>query len=191
MGERRDVDGSWGTARWLAAVLVGVATLAACSGAGDGTGPSGGSTVSATGSAAGAGSRPVAAGPGEGLFAAAGESPLRPSEPQVVRARLVRVELDQLLGPSGPADAGAVTFNLFPDATVIGVIEHVETSGDTVSWSGRLDGVEFGTFTMVHTAGVFMAHVASPGGIYEATVVDGDRYRVVQIDQTKFPGGRD
>ena len=86
---------------------------------------------------------------------------------------------------------GSVTFNLFPDATVTGVIEHVETSGDSVSWSGRLDGVELGTFSMVHTAGVFMAHVASPRGVYEVTVVDGDRYRVVQIDQTKFPGGRD
>ena len=183
------MDGGSGTVCRLAVLLVCVATLAACSGAGDRS--SGGSAVSPIGTGAAAGSRPVVAGLGEGLFVAAGESPLRPSEPQVARARLVRVELGQLLGPEGPADRGSVTFNLFPDATVSGSIEHVETSGDSVSWSGRLDGVELGTFTMVHTAGVFMVHVASPRGVYEATVVDGDLYRVVQIDQSRFPGGRD
>lgn len=187
MGEWRDVDRGVGTGRRWGLLFAAVAVLAACSGAADGS--SGGSSVRPA--AGGTGSGPVAAGPGEGLFVAAGDSPLRPSEPQVARARLVRVELGQLLRPEGPADRGSVTFNLFPDATVTGVIEHVETSGDSVSWSGRLDGVELGTFSMVHTAGVFMAHVASPRGVYEVTVVDGDRYRVVQIDQTKFPGGRD
>ena len=34
-----------------------------------------------------------------------------------------------------------------------------------------------------------MGHFASPLGIYEAVIVEDDLYRVIQIDQTKFPGG--
>jgi hypothetical protein len=49
--------------------------------------------------------------------------------------------------------------------------------------------VENSYFTLVYTSGVFMGHFGSPLGIYEAVIVEDDLYRVIQIDQTKFPGG--
>jgi hypothetical protein len=113
-----------------------------------------------------------------------------PSEPHISRYRFVEVDLSQLLDESGQSlDVKRVVFNLFPDAVYTGIIEQVEQSGDAVSWSGYLENVENSYFTMVYTSGVFMGHVGSPLGVYETVIVEGDLYRVIQIDQTKFPGG--
>lgn len=113
-----------------------------------------------------------------------------PSEPHISRSRFVKVDLSQLLDEAGkPLNIREIVFNLFPDVIYTGVIEQVEQSGDTVSWSGYLEGVEYSTFTLVYTSGVFMGHFGSPLGTYETVIVEDDLYRVIEIDQTKFPGG--
>ena len=113
-----------------------------------------------------------------------------PEEPQIVRSRFVKINLDQVLDESGrPRDVKEITLNLFSDVVYNGVIEQTETSGDSISWTGVLRDVENSYFTMVYTSGVFMGHFASPEGIYEAVIVEDDLYRVIMIDQTKFPGG--
>jgi hypothetical protein len=113
-----------------------------------------------------------------------------PSEPHISRYRFVKVDLSRLLDDTGQfLDVKRIVFNLFPDAVYTGVIEQVEQSGDTVSWSGYLEDVENSYFTLVYTSGVFMGHFGSPLGIYETVIVEDDLYRVIQIDQTKFPGG--
>ncbi len=125
-----------------------------------------------------------------GLFADTDITRDLPDEPHISRYRFVKLNLEQLLDETGQArNLKEVTFNLFSDVVYTGVIEQVEQSGDSVSWSGILEGVENGYFTMVYTSGVFMGHFASPLGVYEAVFVDDDLYRVIQIDQTKFPGG--
>lgn len=113
-----------------------------------------------------------------------------PVEPQISRYRFVKIDLSQLLDDTGQSlDVKRIVFNLFPDVVYTGVIEQVEQSGDTVSWSGYLEEVENSYFTLVYTSGVFMGHFGSPVGVYEAVIVEDDLYRVIQIDQTKFPGG--
>jgi hypothetical protein len=113
-----------------------------------------------------------------------------PSEPHISRSRFVKVDLKLLLDESGESrEVEKIVFNLFPDVVYTGLIEQVERSGDSYSWSGYLQGVENSYFTLVYTSGVFMGHFGSPQGIYEAVVVEDDVYRVIQIDQTKFPGG--
>ena len=115
-----------------------------------------------------------------------------PEEAHIVRSRFVKINLDQLLDETGQArDVKEIIFNLFPDVTYTGVIEQVDQSGDTISWSGYLKDVEYSYFTMVYTSGVLMGHFASPLGVYETAFVDGDLYRVIMIDQTKLPGGED
>lgn len=113
-----------------------------------------------------------------------------PAEPHISRWRFVKINLGQLLDETGQArNVKEITFNLFPDVVYIGVIEQVEQNGDGFSWSGYLKDVEYSYFTMVYTSEVFMGHFASPLGVYEAVLVEDDIYRVIQIDQTKFPGG--
>lgn len=125
-----------------------------------------------------------------GLFADTELTRVLPAQPHISRSRFVKINLGQLLDESGQSrNVKEISFNLFPDAVYTGVIEQAEQSGDSFSWSGVLKGVEYSSFTMVYTSGVFMGHFASPLGIYETVIVEDDLYRVIQIDQTKFPGG--
>lgn len=113
-----------------------------------------------------------------------------PEEPQIVRSRFVKIRMDLLLDEMGQArDVKEIVFNLFPDVSYTGVVEEVVQNGDGYSWSGYLKDVDTSYFTMVYTSGVFMGHFASPLGVYETAFVEGDLYRVIMIDQTKFPGG--
>lgn len=128
--------------------------------------------------------------PSAGLFADTEITRDLPAEPHITRSRFVKVNLGQLLDETGQArNVKEITFNLFPDVVYIGVVEQVEQSGDSYTWSGYLQDVEYSYFTMVYTSGVFMGHFASPQGIYEAVFVEDGLYRVIEIDQTKFPGG--
>lgn len=113
-----------------------------------------------------------------------------PAEGHISRWRAVRVNLALLLDEQGQArNLKEFTVNLFPDVTYIAVIENIEQSGGVYSWSGYLKDVELSYFTMVYTGGAFMGHFASPLGVYETAFSQGDVYRVIQIDQSKFPGG--
>lgn len=125
-----------------------------------------------------------------GLFLETDETRELPAEPHITRWRPVKIDLGQLLDDTGQArNVKEITFNLFSDVVYTGVIEQVEQSGDSYTWSGYLQSVENSYFTMVYTSGVFMGHFASPLGVFEAVYVEGDLYRVIEIDQTKFPGG--
>ena len=126
----------------------------------------------------------------DGFFVETNQTRVLPEEPQIIRSRFVKVHLDQLLDGTGqPRDVKQIALNLFPDVIYTGIIEQVEENGDSISWSGYLKDVETSYFTMVFTSGVFMGHFASPLGVYESVLVEGDLYRVIMIDQTKFPGG--
>jgi len=113
-----------------------------------------------------------------------------PTDRHIERWRAVKINLALLIDDAGQArDLKEFTINLFPDVTYVGVIEQVEQAGDVYSWTGSIKGVEYSYFTMVYTSGAFMGHFASPLGVYEAAYAREDVYRVIQIDQSKFPGG--
>ena len=42
---------------------------------------------------------------------------------------------------------------------------------------------------MILTGGVFIAHIASPAGIYEVSSVGDDMYLIIQVDQSQMQGG--
>jgi len=114
------------------------------------------------------------------------------SAPYVVRSRFVKINLALLLDESGrPRDLEnhEITLNLFPDLTYIGVIKHIEQNGDQYSWVGSLKNIEFSSLTIIFTGGLFIMHAASPAGVYEVSNTGGDLYRIIMIDQKKFPGG--
>ena len=113
--------------------------------------------------------------------------------PEVTRARWVKINGSLLLNRRGeprklPENA-EITINLFPDTTYVGVIERVEEEGGSISWTGHLKDVETSELFIVYAADVFIGHFASPLGVYEVSNTGGDLYEVIQIDQSKLPGG--
>ena len=125
-----------------------------------------------------------------GFFVASDETHTFPEEPQISRSRLVMINRGQLLDENGRSiSVKEITLNLFPDVIFTGVIEQIEENGDSFSWVGYLKDVEFSAMTIVYTSGVFMGNFASPLGVYEFSYVEEDLYRIIMIDQTKFPAG--
>ncbi|MCB2223862.1 MAG: hypothetical protein KQH83_06760 [Actinobacteria bacterium] len=162
-------------ARRRAAVLAALLALtAACS---DGAGTA--ATTAAT-------DPPTTAAPGGLLAPSAAEI----SEvPDAARQRAVTVALDVLFDDGGaPLGSGGIEVGLFPDLTVTAVITGVADNGDGYTWTGYLDGVDMSSFTMLTTAGVFIAHFASPAGIYEVSRAGGDVYRAIEVDQSAMAG---
>jgi hypothetical protein len=128
-----------------------------------------------------------------GLFIEMESAQVITPAPFVIRSRIVKVNRALLLDERGELrilDPNTeITLNLFPDVTYIGVIEHVQQDGDDYSWIGHLKEVEFSQLTILFSAEVFIAHVASPAGVYEVSSVGDDLYQISLIDQTKLQGG--
>ena len=113
--------------------------------------------------------------------------------PHISRSRFVHLNLSLLLTDQGeplPLEPGTkLTLNLFPDLTYIGVLGSVLQDEGGTSWVGTLEGIEYSEMTMVYTGEAFIAHIASPLGVYEVSSLGDGLYRVIQIDQNQLPGG--
>jgi hypothetical protein len=112
--------------------------------------------------------------------------------PLEVRSRFVHINTNLLLSANGQIlelEPGTLlTINLFPDVYYIGVIKRIEQNGpNSHSWIGYLKDVEYSSMYIVFTEGVFLAHFASPAGVYEVHLIENNLYQVVEIDQTKAP----
>ncbi len=128
-----------------------------------------------------------------GLFLDTDDTGPVDNSPSTARYRFVKFDSSALIDENGQAlDIGEqreITLNLFPDVTYTGVIVQVGEDGGAVSWSGYLKDIEYSELAIVYTAGVFFGHFASPLGIYEVSSVGDDLYRIIQIDQSRLPGG--
>lgn len=126
------------------------------------------------------------------LFTDAQSSDTSAPQPYIVRSRFVKVNISLLVDEEGRLrdlqPGTKILLNLFPDTTYVGLISQFDENGPaSYSWSGSLENVEFGEMLIVLSDGVFIAHVASPGGVYEVQFKGEDLYQVVEIDQTKLP----
>jgi len=111
-------------------------------------------------------------------------------DPHAARQRPVGIDLDVLLREDGTARVvEEITINLFPDVVYTGVITGTERSGDSYSWVGYLEGIEYSSLAMVYTASVFRAQFASPAGVYAVSLVGDGIYQAILIDQEAFPQG--
>ena len=61
--------------------------------------------------------------------------------------------------------------------------------GTVIHGSGYLKGAENSSLTMIYTGGAFIGRFTSPQGMYEVSGAGDDLYLIVEIDQTKYPGG--
>jgi hypothetical protein len=113
--------------------------------------------------------------------------------PHVARSRLVKLNLSLLLADDGQPRSLAlpaeIQLDLFPEVHYTGIIEQVQNEGDAISWIGHLKEIEYSELTMVYTGGIFIAHFASPQGVYEVSLMGDDVYRIIQVDQSKLEGG--
>jgi hypothetical protein len=112
----------------------------------------------------------------------------------IARSRVVKINVAALVDENGRARkqvGDTITLNLFPDVTYTAVIDQIEENDDSYSWTGHLRDIEYSSLIMILTGGIFIANIASPGGVYEVSNAVGDIYRVVLIDQSKLPGGED
>ena len=107
----------------------------------------------------------------------------------VARSRFVQVDVGLLFDANGnqrdKQSLPEITLNLFPDATFTGEVIRTEKDAMSTNWYGKLKGKK-GYFYLVVADGAFIAHVASPEGVYEVSYADKDKYKAVQIDQSKF-----
>lgn len=128
-----------------------------------------------------------------GLFLDTDDTGPVDNSPSTARYRFVKFDSSILIDENGqaldPSAQKEIILNLFPDVTYTGVIMQVSEDGGVISWSGSLKDIEYSELTIVYTAEVFFGHFASPLGIYEVSSVGDDLYRIIQIDQTKLPGG--
>ena len=148
-----------------------------------------------------------AVGDGEKVFSStrakspgASEAPLvtrRPAEAPLVRGgrmlreRTAEVLLDRLdearaASMRDPTRGGSLELNLFDDVAFKAVELRSAPTSSGYSLSGRLDGVPFGTATLVVNGDVLIGTVRTPTGIY---TIDpgGDSARIRQVDPSGLP----
>jgi len=131
------------------------------------------------------------------LFIATDQTAAFTPQASVVRSRFVKINRSLLLDHQGQAlplsPNSEVSLNLFPDTDYTGIIERIEEDGNGVSWVGHLKDVATSELFIVYSAGVFIGHFASPGGVYEVSSVGDELYQIIMIDQSKLqgPGGEE
>lgn len=110
--------------------------------------------------------------------------------PHASRSRFLTVNFNALFDSKGSAydttRLSEVTLNLFGDATFTGKVKHAKTDRWGSYWWGPLKGEPMGYFYLVVSDGVFIAHVASPKGVYEVKYAGPGVYEAQQLDQSTF-----
>jgi hypothetical protein len=112
------------------------------------------------------------------------------ANPHASRSRFLTVNFDALFDTQGKAydtsRISEVTLNLFSDATFTGKVKHTKTDRWGSYWWGSLKGEPMGYFYLVVSDGVFIAHVASPKGVYEVKYAGPGVYEAQQLDHSTF-----
>ena len=115
---------------------------------------------------------------------------------ETLASRLVGIDFEQIaqvtspvVGPKDSASAAPpiLVLNLFDDVTFAGIVEHLEPTSSGHALQGRLDGVKFGTFTLVINGSVVSGTVRSPEAVYTIRTVSNGKYVIRQIDESSLP----
>ena len=140
----------------------------------------------------GSGSAVMAQSGGSGMFSEASAPSIvddTPDPASISRSRFVNIDLSQLIDSAGNVqkveNLPDLSLNLFPDALYYGKVTQVQKNEDSTTWTGDLVNVENGYFYLLKNDGAFIAHIASPEGVYEISQV-GNVYKIIQIDQSKL-----
>ncbi len=131
------------------------------------------------------------AGPGAGAGAAAASAP----DDITLRRRLITVDVERL-GEARVAVAGgvggpsaALLLNLFDDVVLGGLVESTSPTSSGYVLSGRIDGVEGGTLTVVVNGDVVAGSVRTSEGTYRIRSTGDGVHVVSQVDESRLPPG--
>ena len=132
---------------------------------------------------------------GEGLFSPVAPTPVRSAaitrpDAITIRRREVTIDLDRLqlarASTGGPSRAPyQVTLNLFEDTILTAVIVRADQTSSGYSLEGRIEGVEFGTLTLVVNGTVVAGSVRTPLGTYRIRSVGKRLYSISEVDESK------
>lgn len=108
-----------------------------------------------------------------------------------IRRREVTIDFGMLESSrataSGPTDTPSkLTLNLFDDTVLTAIVDRTAPTSSGYSLSGRIEGVEFGTVTLVVNGTVVAGSVRTPAGTYRITSV-GRLYAISEVDESKRP----
>ena len=115
-----------------------------------------------------------------------------PSDPTVIRSRLVRINFAPLAGADLPPGDESIVLNLFDDVTLTAVKDRLETlSEGRKVWYGHIKDRP-GSYVILVFHGQSMAgNIFLPQAQYQIRGVVGDLHSVREIDQSKFQGCKD
>ncbi len=82
------------------------------------------------------------------------------------------------------AVGASVTFNLFPGVNLTGDVTSSSKVMSMRTWRGKLTNTT-GYFYASQAGDAYMAHIATPKGVYEISKVGDGAYRVIELDQSK------
>ena len=132
------------------------------------------------------------------MAAVAGPDLSAVSDSVTLRRRLVAIDFGQLVpsadtaatvpGGAAAAPSGALTLNLFDDASFTGLVRSVApTFSGGYSLSGPLAGVEMGTMTLVVNGDVVAGSVRTPEATYRVRPAGAGLHAVSEVDPSRLP----
>ena len=134
-----------------------------------------------------------------GLFSEVEGDPPPSGDVETLASRLVGIDFGQLAqvtappidsknsAKGSPPTAQLLVLNLFDDVVLTGIVEHIERTSSGHALRGRLEGVDWGTFTLVVSGSIVVGTVRTPEGVYEIRTVGVGTYVIRQIDESSLP----
>ena len=109
------------------------------------------------------------------------------SDSPTLRRRLVSIDFDQLSAARATVARGMsamLTLNLFDDVGFSVVVDRLTPTESGYALSGRLDGVPFGTMTLVVNGAVVAGTVRSPAAMYAIRSAGSGAYLIREVDSS-------
>jgi peptidyl-Asp metalloendopeptidase len=114
---------------------------------------------------------------------------VQPDGPGVLRGEPVTVDARMLLNSTYPGlSDGRITLNFFSDAHFTAVLDRVAfETPTTLSWIGRVEGIEGSSATFVSGGGIVVGTVTVPGATFRLRYSPERVHVVEQVDANAFP----
>ncbi len=113
----------------------------------------------------------------------------RSKESTVIRSRFVKVNL-QILPQSCKLDEGHSDYlelNLFDDVFLRAIVQRIDRNKNgSLSWTGRIEGVEKGQAILVYKDGLVAGNISVPGGFYQVRWAGSGIHAIYELDHSKF-----
>ncbi len=109
-----------------------------------------------------------------------------------IRSREVTINFGMLESSrataSQPTDTPSrLTLNLFDDAVLTAIVERTAPTSAGYSLSGRIEGLELGTVTLVVNGTVVAGSVRTLAGTYRIRSIGKRLYAISEVDESKLP----